>query len=192
MNYPGASSGNSFSFFQNLNISKPLFPILYRIAALICIKLKTIKLKTMKNLKIAALAIFATATMSAQDLKTNDVPSNVSNNFQKSYANATGVEWEMDGDNYKVEFDVNKMEHEIWYSKDGTVVKTESEISESELPSAIKSVIKNKYADHKVDSIEMTESNGQKNYEVELEKGWTKEVKVVFDATGKVMSSVED
>lgn len=146
----------------------------------------------MKNLKIAALAIFATATMSAQDLKTSDVPSNLTNNFQKSYANATGVEWEMDGDNYKVEFDVNKMEHEIWYSKDGTVVKTESEISESELPSAIKSVIKNKYADYKVDSIEMTESNGEKNYEVELEKGWTKEVKVVFDSTGKVMSSVED
>lgn len=146
----------------------------------------------MKNLKIAALAIFATATMSAQDLKTSDVPSNLTNNFQKSYANTTEVEWEMDDDNYKVEFDVNKMEHEIWYSKDGTVVKTESEISESELPSAIKSVIKNKYADYKVDSIEMTESNGEKNYEVELEKGWTKEVKVVFDATGKVMSSVED
>lgn len=146
----------------------------------------------MKNLKIAALAIFATATMSAQDLKTSDVPSNLTNNFQKSYANAAGVEWEMDGDNYKVEFDVNKMEHEIWYSKEGTVVKTESEISESELPGAITSVIKNKYADYKVDSIEMTESNGQKNYEVELEKGWTKEVKVVFDATGKVMSSVED
>lgn len=146
----------------------------------------------MKNLKIAALAIFATATMSAQDLKTSDVPSTLANNFQKSYATATEVEWEMDGDNYKVEFDVNKMEHEIWYSKDGTVVKTESEISESELPGAIASVIKNKYAGYKVDSIEMTESNGQKQYEVELEKGWTNEVKVVFDATGKVVSSVED
>src|SRR5690606_3707635 len=97
----------------------------------------------MKNLKIAALAIFATATMSAQDLKTSDVPSNLTNNFQKSYANAPGVEREIDGDNYEVESDVNKMEHEIWYAKDGTAVKTESEISESDLPGAITSVIKN-------------------------------------------------
>jgi uncharacterized membrane protein YkoI len=146
----------------------------------------------MKTIKIAVLTLFVTATMSAQDLKMTDVPTNLTESFQKAHANATDAEWEMDGSNYKVEFDVNKMEHEIWYDKDGAIVKSEKEVVEKELPSAISSVIKSKYIGYKIDSIDMTESNGKSTYEVELEKGWTKEIKVTFDDTGAVLNSVED
>lgn len=146
----------------------------------------------MKTLKLSALALFATVMVNAQDLKMNDVPSNVNSTFQKEYNNATDVEWEMDEMNYKVEFDMNDMEHEIWYTKEGQVVKTERELSEKDLPSAIVSAIKSKYSGYDIDSVEMTEMENNKTYEVELEKGWSKELKVVFDANGTVKSSVED
>lgn len=146
----------------------------------------------MKTLKITAIAIFAVATMNAQDLRLDEVPSNLTANFQNTYKTATDVEWEMEGINYKVEFDMNRMEHEIWYNKDGDVVKTEMEISDTELPSAISTAIKDNYAGYKIDSVEMTEMNNIKTYEVELEKGWTKEMKVVFDEKGKVLSAIED
>lgn len=146
----------------------------------------------MKTLKITAIAIFATAMINAQDLKMNEVPANLMTNFQNTYKTATDVEWEMEGMHYKVEFDVNRMEHEIWYTKDGNIVKSEMEITEKDLPSAIASAIKSNYADYKIDSIEVTEMDNKKIYEVELEKGWTKEMKVVFDENGTVLSSVED
>ncbi|MDN3492025.1 PepSY-like domain-containing protein [Winogradskyella bathintestinalis] len=146
----------------------------------------------MKTLKITTLAIFATIAMNAQDLKMNEVPSNLMTNFQNTYKTASDVEWEKEGMNYKVEFDMKKVEHEIWYTKDGNVVKSEMEVTERDLPAAISTAIKNDYAGYKIDGIEVTEMENKKTYEVELEKGWTKEMKVIFDANGKVLSSIED
>ncbi len=146
----------------------------------------------MKTIKIAILAIFATAAMHAQDLKSNEIPSDLLEIFQKSNANASDIEWKMDGANYKVEFEINRMDHEIWYQKDGTITKREKDITEKELPSAIVSVIKKEYAGYKIDSIELTEMKGKTTYEVELEKGWDQELKVTFDSEGTVLNSRKD
>lgn len=146
----------------------------------------------MKKLQLAALALFATAAMSAQDLKMELVPTNLADSFKKSYASATNVEWEMEGKDYKVEFDLGTMENEIWYSVDGNILKTEKEISANEMPRAVASAVKTKYSDYKVDAVEMKEQNGVKTYEVEIEKGWFKERNMVIDANGKVLSDLED
>lgn len=146
----------------------------------------------MKNLRIAALALFATAAVSAQDLKTNEVPSNLQTSFSNTYSNATDVEWEKKGDLFKVEFEINNMDHDVWYDAQGNVVKSEMEISEGELPSVVASAIKSKYADYKIDSIEVREENGTKTYEVEIEKGWTNERNLIVDASGTIISDIED
>ncbi len=146
----------------------------------------------MKNLKIAALLLFATAAVSAQDLKTDEVPANLQSKFNTAYTNVTDVEWEKKGDHYKVEFEINKMDHDVWYDAEGNVIKSEIEISASELPSAISSAVKAKYADYKIDSVEVSEEGGKKTYEVEIEKGWTKERKLILDASGKILHDKED
>ncbi|TDU40069.1 putative PepSY-like beta-lactamase-inhibitor [Gelidibacter sediminis] len=146
----------------------------------------------MKNLKIAAVLLFATATISAQDLKTNEVPAVVQNAFSTAHNNATDVEWEKKAEHYKVEFEVNNMERDIWYDSNGAVVKSEMEISEGELPAAVAKAVKDAYTDYKIDSIDVLEMNGEKTYEIEIEKGWLKERKLIIDATGKVISDLED
>lgn len=146
----------------------------------------------MKNLRIAVVALFATAAVSAQDLSMSDVPSNLTDSFQQAYPDVTDIEWEMDGMNYKVEFDKDRMEHEIWYNKDGQTVRMEQELTESDLPEAINLAIKSKYDGFSIDSVEMTEMDGKKTYEVELEKGWDTEKKVVFDSDGKVVKEWND
>jgi len=122
----------------------------------------------------------------------NEVPSNLTDSFQKENPNATDVEWEMEGMNYKVEFDVDRMEHEIWYSKDGETVRREQELSKKDLPSSITDMIESKYSEYKIDSVEMTEKDGKKTYEVELEKGWTEEKTLILDETGKVINEYND
>lgn len=146
----------------------------------------------MKKLRIAALLLFATAAVSAQDLRTNEVPANLQSTFTKSFTNVKDVEWEKKGDYYKVEFEINRMDHDIWYDAQGNVIKSKIEISESELPSAVASAVKTKYADYKIDSVEVLEEGGKKTYKVEIEKGWTKERKLVLDASGEILSDMED
>ncbi|WP_419212072.1 PepSY-like domain-containing protein [Maribacter sp. X9] len=142
----------------------------------------------MRNLAIAALALFASATVSAQDLMTSQVPTNLNTTFQKAYPNATDVEWEMEGENYKVEFDMGQMDNEIWYSKDGNTIKTEMEITENELPAAVKKTAQIKYPKYKIDEVEMTEENGQKTYEVELEKWFEKDRSLVIAEDGTLIN----
>lgn len=146
----------------------------------------------MTSLKIAALFVFATATISAQDLKTNEVPANLQTIFTKSYHNAADVEWEKKGEYYKVEFEVKRYDHDVWYNSQGNVVKSKIEISRNDLPAAITSAIKAKYADYKIDSAEVREEGAKKTYHVEIEKGWNMERKLIVDASGNIVSDIED
>jgi uncharacterized membrane protein YkoI len=145
----------------------------------------------MKNLKIAALALFATAAVSAQDLSANQIPSDLNSNFQKAYPNATDVEWEKEGMNYKVEFDNDKMENEIWYSKDGSIVKSEIEITENDLPSAISTMLKKNYSEYKVDEVDLINENGKKMYEIELEKWFSEDKKILVTENGELISEMK-
>lgn len=146
----------------------------------------------MKNLKIAALLLVATATVSAQDLKMDEVPANLQSTFSTSFNTAKDVEWEKEGDHFKVEFEVNKMDHDIWYDAEGNVMKSKMEISENELPPNIAAAVKNKYADYKIDSAEVYEQDGTKTYKIEIEKGWFNERDLTIDASGKIVSDIED
>ena len=145
-----------------------------------------------KKLILGAFALLGIATVSAQDINPNDVPAELRTAFEQAQPNASDVEWEKEGENYKVEFDVNWQDHEIWYTSDASIVKTEKDIKKKELPDSVQSTISSKYSGYRVDSIEMTEENGSATYEVELEKGWDEEMKVVFDPKGKVLNEWSD
>ena len=179
-------------FLQNINALQIIIPDCLQIQFGTLYQLKTLKIIIMKTLKLIALALFGTTVMFAQDLKQNEVPTEITTKFQKDFANAKDVEWEQDGMNYKAEFDINAMEYEIWYNKSGERVKLEKEITATDLPSVISSTLKSKYADYKIDSVEMVETDAKNTYEIELEKGWSKELKVVLDSNGTILSSVED
>ncbi|HLW33225.1 MAG TPA: PepSY-like domain-containing protein [Aequorivita sp.] len=145
----------------------------------------------MKTLKIFMMFFFATGLVMAQDIKPTDLPEAVRKAFLKGNAQATDVEWKKDMENYKVEFDIGRMEHEIWYTPSGTVIKKEQEMTEADLPQAIRDVIKSKYSGYRVDDVEMTWHNNTTTYEVELEKG-KEEWEVTFDSNGKILRERRD
>lgn len=138
------------------------------------------------------MALLGTAAVSAQDMNMNDVPADLRTTFEQGYPNAADVEWEKEGESYKVEFEIDRKDHEIWYTADGNTSKTEKQISENDLPQAIQSAISSSYSEYNIDSVEMTEEGGSATYQVELEKGWNDEKQVVFDADGKVLSEMND
>lgn len=146
----------------------------------------------MKKLKVTVLSVFATVTLYAQDIKVQEVPSEVSSVFTQSYAKASDVEWEKSGDLFKVEFEINNMDHDIWYDGNGKMIKSKIEILEKDLPANIASAVKNKYADYKIDSIEVHQENSVTTYEVEIEKAWSEERTLMLDSSGNILSDVAD
>lgn len=145
-----------------------------------------------KNVVLGIIAALGVFSVSAQDIDPNTVPVNLKTNFAQSYPTANDVEWELDGSTYKVEFEVDRQDHEIWYTLDGTTTKTEQELTEADLPQAIKTAIASNYAEYNVDDVEMTTENGAATYKVELRKGWNDEKDVVFSDGGKVLSENND
>ena len=139
----------------------------------------------MKNLKLEAVLLFASGVAMAQDLNPTDVPSNLINSFNKEYANATDVEWERDTENYKVDFDVDHIDHEVWYNVSGTVVKKEQDIAEASLPKAVRDAISAKYSGYRVDDVEKVCQNNTTSYQVELEKTG-EDLHLIFDENGKM------
>lgn len=145
----------------------------------------------MKTIKILALLLLVTTIGHAQDINVSDVPSAVRNAFSQESTNATDVEWERDMENYKVEFEVNRMDHEIWFDAAGKIIKKEKDITEAELPQVVKNTITSKYNGYRIDDIEMTWQNNTTRFEVELEKG-REELKVTFDDKGMVIDERKD
>lgn len=145
----------------------------------------------MKTLKILAVALFATGVAMAQDLKPADVPANLKDAFKKEFPKASDVEWERSMENYKVEFDLNRQDHDVWYNASGSIIKKEIEIAETELPQAIRESIKANFPEYRVDDVEMIWQNNLTTYQLEIEKGPT-EKHLTFNSEGEVLNERND
>lgn len=144
----------------------------------------------MKILKSLVVLLLVGFTVNAQDIRSSEVPSAIQSQFTQDYKNAKDIEWEKEIDNYKVEFEIDRLDYEIWYAATGEQIKLEKDIQTNELPTTINSAIKNKYSDYSIDDCEMQEENGKTTYFIELEK-WNDEIDVVYDATGKLIREMK-
>lgn len=148
-------------------------------------------MKKQITLIATALTLISTATF-AQDIHPREVPSVVANNFKKEFPKASDIEWELDGENYNVDFEIGwGTDHEIWYDAAGNVLKHEEEISRGDLPNEVTSKIKTDFKDLRIDGAKKITTGEQVTYEVELEN-FTEEWKVFFSATGEVLHKIND
>ncbi|MBW2961705.1 PepSY-like domain-containing protein [Mesonia aestuariivivens] len=140
----------------------------------------------MKILKSLFVLLFVGLTVNAQDISSSEVPTTIQSQFKQAYKNATDIEWEKEMNNYKVEFEINRMDYEVWYSETGEQVKFEKEIQPNELPTAVTTAIKTNYSDYSIDDCEMRKVEGRTTYMIELEK-WFNEIDVVYNKKGKLL-----
>lgn len=145
----------------------------------------------MKAVIVPFFAICLALGSCAQDIPQSSVPSVVVNAFNQQYSKATDIDWEMDGSNYKVEFEILFRDHDVWYDATGKVIRTKEDIGSTDLPSAVTAAITQSYGGYKIDDREKWTEGGVTTYMVELKtKG--QERKVIFDAAGKVLTDVLD
>src|SRR5690606_17486639 len=90
-----------------------------------------------------------------QEIPQSQVPSLVVNSFQQSFSKAYDIEWEMDGELYKVEFETGfpGKDHDVWYDKTGKLTRHKEEIAKSDLPRQVLDKIAEDFRGYRLDDI---------------------------------------
>ncbi|MDC7999901.1 PepSY-like domain-containing protein [Aequorivita todarodis] len=148
-------------------------------------------MKTFKIITIG-MALLLTAAIQAQDISSNEVPQNFTTGLLNVYPTATDIEWEKRGTDYKVNFDVGRMEHKIWFNKYGDMVKVEKHITISQMPANLKEIIKRDYPNYKIESVESIEKDGITTFEVELDKSWNESLRITYSSNGQILKAMKD
>lgn len=128
-----------------------------------------------------------------QDIPASEVPSVIKNNFLLEFPKATDIDWEMEKNYYKVDFELNNnTEYKIWYSAAGDIVKREEEISKHHLPAAILSKIQTDFKGYRIDEVDKVTTGTEIYYEVELKSLLKKEWEVTIDTNGEIRSKTAE
>jgi len=140
-----------------------------------------------------AAAIFFTGAAVAQDIPQSQVPAGVVSNFQKAFPDAMDVEWEMDGNLYKVEFEIGmrQLDHDAWYDDAGKLLKHQEEISKNSLPKQVTAGVKQEFKGYRIEDVEKITEGDKVTYKLEV-KSRTEEWKLTLDSNGKVLTKVAD
>lgn len=128
-----------------------------------------------------------------QDLLNSQVPASILAHFEKDFPKVSDVDWEKEGDLYKVDFELKRrIDMEVWYDSDGTIVRQEEEWKKSELPSAVDKSIATEFPDYKIGDVYKITENTKVHYEVELDSRTRSDLEVWVDSDGKVLESIPD
>ena len=149
-------------------------------------------MKTNFLIGVIALLFFASTTH-GKDLPKSQVPSLVINSFQQAFPKAFDIDWELDGELYKVDFEIGLLgtHHDVWYDKAGKLVRHKEEISKSDLPQKVLAKIKSDFSGYRIDDVKKITEGNVTSYTLEL-KRITKEWKMAFDADGNILSQIAD
>lgn len=140
---------------------------------------------------ITALATFGYTQ--AQDIPQSQVPSVVLSSFNTSFPKAQDVEWEMENGLYNVDFEIGwNVDHDVWYSATGEMVKHKEDVSPKDLPASVSKTIKDQFGDYSIDDLERITEGKDVVYKMEFESLMGQDWKVVMDDNGKVLSQIAD
>lgn len=139
----------------------------------------------MKAITFLAAILIGTTSLFAQDVPESQVPSVILNTFKKEFPKASDVEWEREGELYNVDFEIGFFtDYEAWFEASGKLIKYSEEISESDLPNAVKEALKKEFDGYRIDDVEKFTENNVETYLVEIEKG-NDERHILFSKDGK-------
>ncbi|GHN02062.1 hypothetical protein WSM22_35510 [Cytophagales bacterium WSM2-2] len=140
--------------------------------------------------KLIALLILGVVVQGFAQKAKDAVPQSVKDAFVKAYPNAKGVKWSKEESDFEASFNQNKEEMSVVLDASGNVKEVETEIAQSALPEAIKSVLTKEYKDYKVTEAAKITAGGVTSYEAEVKKG-KEEFDFIFSADGKLQKKVE-
>ncbi len=122
----------------------------------------------------------------AQDLSSHQVPAIVLNAFKSKFPKAVDIDWEKSKAHYEVEFEINRLDHEVWFDTEGNVLRHEQEIRVKNLPEAIKSAIKTNYKGFRIFEADQLIIGNVNVFKLDL-ISFTQKFEIIVDANGNVV-----
>ena len=163
------------------------------------------------SLVVASLLVFAcgTPTYTSTSTSTNaaySTPADLQASFTTQYPTATNVTWSaydvtlvpidwelsgwttLDASDHAVSFDMDGQRYYAWYDADGTWIGSTYAVSDySKLPSAVQSLINEKYSGYSVQKVHQEIWKDRMAYEIKLKKTDDDKVKLLVDSQGTVL-----
>ena len=124
----------------------------------------------MKTIFTSLFIVLLMEVTTAQKISEPQVPSIVLNAFQSKFPGIKETKWEVKDEVYKVQYEFQAREHDLWIDKNGTVKKHKQDFPKKELPQAIVSYINQHFKEYKIDDADKIETEGKFFYEVDIEK----------------------
>ena len=127
----------------------------------------------MKKIKTGAVALALTMFSMVTFAQVQDIPEKIQSHFKATYPAAVVEDWDKERDgSYEVEFSINGVEWEAYYSAAHEWLRTERDVKRSDVPQAVlHAIAKTDYASWKIDDIEEHHTPEHKSvYEIEVEK----------------------
>src|SRR5690606_41542122 len=84
------------------------------------------------------------------------------------------------------------VDHEVWYSANGEMVKHKEDISPRELPESVNKTINTKYVNYSIDSPQRITEGQNVYYKVDFDSLLNQDWEVVMDANGNELSKMAD
>lgn len=145
----------------------------------------------MKNFLLITCLLSISFIACSSDIATKNVPSVVLNAFKTQFPTAVDVEWEKVNNLYEADFEVANVDHTAQLNTEGTLLQLKKEISLAELPKAINDAIAANFKGYVADDLELIKKGNQTYYQLQLEKNWSFDKKLVFNANGQINKSIK-
>lgn len=114
-------------------------------------------------------------------------PTEVTTAFSQKFPTAKKVKWDKENETeWEAEFKMNGKEFSANFTSEGIWKETENEISEAEIPLAVKQTLESEFNGYKIEESEISITKDGKVYEFALEKDES-ELEVGIAPDGKVM-----
>lgn len=119
----------------------------------------------------------------------NEIPNVLAASFQADFGEVKEVEYSKMGDDYEIDFEIAGVDHEAYYTSEGSLIKYKYDILSTELPEAIKSRIEEDFANRKINDAEILVVNGINYYQLEFENEPIDE-ELVFNEDGSLNTTI--
>ena len=123
----------------------------------------------MKQIIGLLLFSFLSANIFAQDIQQKNVPAIVLNAFQLKFPNATDTDWRLEKGNYRIKFEVNNKDNELFLDDRGNILKHHQDLWGSEVPESVLRTIKSKVAYFDLNDADRITEGNEIVYEINFE-----------------------
>lgn len=140
-----------------------------------------------KLIMMSALFAIISLAATAQELSASKVPTAVKAAFAKKFPGATAEWGKENSKEYEAEFKLNGKSMSANFLTDGSWVETEAEISQTDVPAAVKTAVEKKYPGAVISKVyKIDNAKGELTYEVEIKTGGKKK-ELVLKSDGTII-----